>query len=128
MSTLPATTKPKNKLLSMIRDKHPGFHPALILAELALDEDKSIQLKAAKALLPYIEPQLKSIEVISDKKEDFGVLRVSVKNASDSPKVIETVAEDASEIDITPSKPSVKEPTKDKTGLIDKVIDKVFGN
>jgi len=67
MSTLPATTKPKNKLLSMIRDKHPGFHPALILAELALDEDKSIQLKAAKALLPYIEPQLKSIEVISDK-------------------------------------------------------------
>jgi hypothetical protein len=77
--------QPEKKLLKMMQGKYPGFHPAMILADLANDEDGdvSIRLNAAKSLLPYIEPQLKSLEVYGNVKHDHGQLKVSIKPHTD---------------------------------------------
>jgi len=81
----------EEKLLKLLQDKYKGFHPAIILAELAqkVALDDNLRIQAAKALLPYVAPQLKSIEISGNIKHDFGLLRVSL---------------DKDVIDITPDK------------------------
>lgn len=73
----------ENKLLNLIRQKHADFHPILVLADIATDTtlrttDPNVVANAAKAMLPFIEPSLKAIEVRGDLKADFGVLRVAM--------------------------------------------------
>lgn len=86
--------KADQKLLNLIQNKYPGFHPALILAEIAhTSEDEGFKLSAAKSLMPYISPQLKSMEVFGEVKHDHGQLKVSIK-----PLVEETVIEEIEEI------------------------------
>jgi hypothetical protein len=68
----------KDRLLEMIQDVHPNYHPILSLAEIATDNDNDVKVRldASKVILPYIEAQLKSIEIKGDGKSDYGVLRV----------------------------------------------------
>ena len=73
----------ENKLLTLIRAKHADFHPILVLADIATDtslraSDPAIVTNAAKAMLPFIEPSLKAIEVRGHVRQDFGVLRVAL--------------------------------------------------
>ena len=80
--------KQENKLLKMIQEKHVGFHPILVLADIASDSslkvsDPAIVTNAAKAMLPFIEPSLKAIEVKGHMKNDFGVLRVAMMDEQD---------------------------------------------
>jgi hypothetical protein len=94
----PLTSREENKLLKLIQASHPGFHPALVLAEIAgkNETDDVLKVQAAKALLPYVAPALKSIEVSGHIKKDFGVLRVIVKEDTHD------------EIDITPEKSNIE--------------------
>jgi len=70
----------EEKLLKLLQNKYKEFHPAIVLAELAqkITLDDGLRIQAAKALLPYVAPQLKSIEISGNIKHDFGVLRVSL--------------------------------------------------
>jgi hypothetical protein len=77
----------ENKLLKLIQSKHADFHPILVLAEIAADAslritDPAIVTNAAKAMLPFIEPSLKAIEVRGNVRNDFGILRVSMMDES----------------------------------------------
>jgi len=80
----------EEKLIKLLQDSYTNFHPALILAELAQKEtlDDGLRIQAAKALMPYVAPQLKSVEISGNIKHDFGVLRVAL---------------DQDAIDVTPS-------------------------
>jgi hypothetical protein len=76
----------RNKeLLKMIQEHNPGFHPIMVLADIASDpaEESNTRVSAAKGMLPYLEPQLKAIEVKGNMKTDFGVLRVSIMEEED---------------------------------------------
>ena len=70
----------KNRLLNLIQQHNPAFHPIMVLADIASNpsEDSNTRVSAAKGMLPYLEPQLKAIEVRGNMKNEFGILRVSV--------------------------------------------------
>lgn len=76
------TKSQKDRLLEMIQADHPNYHPVLSLAEIAtdIDNDVRVRLDANKAILPYVEAQLKSVEIKGDGNSDFGVLRVILGN------------------------------------------------
>lgn len=75
----------EDKLLNLIQSSFPNFHPAIILSEAAKDTkvDMSIRIQAAKALMPYVAPQLKAIEISGNLKHDFGMLKVSMIGEDD---------------------------------------------
>lgn len=77
------TKSQKDRLIDMIHDVHPEYHPVLSLAEIATDmeNDVRIRLDASKVILPYVEAQLKSIEIKGDGNPEFGVLRVILEEA-----------------------------------------------
>lgn len=83
----------KQRILKMIQEKFPNYHPILGIAEIANGEHEvKILLDANKAILPYVESQLKAIEVQGNIKNDFGVLRVVVED-DDEPLPEELSAE-----------------------------------
>jgi hypothetical protein len=73
------------KLMELISGSHSNFHPILVLADIASDtsEDSSVRVAAAKGMMPYLEPQLKAIEVRGNVRQDFGVLRVTMMSEDD---------------------------------------------
>lgn len=73
------------KLTDLIASHHANFHPILVLAEIAASssEESNVRVAAAKGMLPYLEPQLKAIEVRGSVKQDFGVLKVSLLDESE---------------------------------------------
>lgn len=77
----------KQRILKMIQDKYPNYHPILGIAEIANDPDNDVKvlLDANKAILPYVECQLKAVEVQGNLKADFGVLRVVVMDDEEEP-------------------------------------------
>lgn len=73
--------KGQNKRLLELIQTHcgPDYHPIITLANMATNAEKdSDRVAAAKAMMPFLEPQLKAIEVRGQLKNDFGVLRVSL--------------------------------------------------
>jgi len=73
------------KLSDLIASHHANFHPILVLAEIAAstNEESNVRVAAAKGMMPYLEPQLKAIEVRANVKQDFGVLRVTMMSEDD---------------------------------------------
>ena len=71
-------TKTNNRLLSMLQDKYPAYHPLIAMAELAHSKnvEDGIKLNCHKEIAKYIEPQLKAVEHRGTVKSDFGILRV----------------------------------------------------
>ena len=103
------SVKTEHRLLNLIQEHHPGFHPALILADIAANsDDVVVKLNAAKSLMPYVAPALKSMEVHGEVKHDHGQLHVSIKKEEDDNGVI----------DVTP-KNSYSEETD--------ILDEIFG-
>jgi hypothetical protein len=78
-------TAQNQKLLDLIRTHcGPDYHPILTLAEIADSGDKdSDRVAAAKAMMPFLEPQLKAIEIKGNLKQDFGVLKVSLMDGEE---------------------------------------------
>lgn len=64
MELVPKT--PGERLLAMIQQRHPNYHPIVAIADLAHDQnvkaDPRLELECHKAILPYIESKLANIE------------------------------------------------------------------
>lgn len=86
----------RDRILSMLQEEFPGYHPLKSLARIANraeGEDDRLAADCNKALAKYIEPELKSIEVRSSDSED-GTMRVVLdgdfeKLPTPRPKAIE---------------------------------------
>lgn len=112
--------KADQKLLNLMQEKHPGFHPALVLAEIACtSEDDKMRMDASKSLMPYVSPQLKSMEVHGEVKHDHGQLKVSIKPH----KQLEP-APSSEIIDITPESDESMEAMEidDESDIIDDIF------
>jgi hypothetical protein len=67
-----------DQILDLIRERHPGYHPLLSLADIAHEEEASLKLRADchTTIAKYCEQQLKSVEVKAKVDADFGTLNV----------------------------------------------------
>ena len=60
--------KPKRRLLQLIQDKYPNYHPVIEMAKLANDKeaDDLVRFNANKEVAKYVEPALKAVEISGD--------------------------------------------------------------
>lgn len=85
----------------MIRQKHPDYHPAMALADLAhASDDEEIQFKCHSTLLKVIEPELKAMQ-IEQNIRDTRTIRVTLFDEIEVHQVEEAVAE------YVPAKPCI---------------------
>lgn len=75
----------RREIRRLLADKHPNWHPALQLAEIAQDPESSKELQAscAKEVLQYICPKLRSIDHTS---EDGSGLQITIVDATKRPE------------------------------------------
>lgn len=103
--------------LGEINGRLKNWHPAMLLAEVATDEDEDIKLRVdcAKTLMPYIEASRKSIDVRANINSDTGLLRVSLfeNNYIDGANVKQIGSDEVFDIDLIP----------DPTPLLEEDID-----
>ena len=53
-----------DKMLAMIRAKHPQYHPVMAIADLAHESnDEKVQLSCHQTIAKYVVPELKSIQI-----------------------------------------------------------------
>ena len=73
------------KILDLIREKHPNYHPLLSLADIAHDKNANLKLQAEchTTIARYTESQLKSVEVKAEVEADFGVMSVRIIKPED---------------------------------------------
>lgn len=74
------------RLLRMIQQQHPEYHPALAIAKLAhkpeIEED--LEFRCHATLLKYVEPELRSVQVQAEVRETR-TIRVSLFEQLDGP-------------------------------------------
>ena len=81
---LPVTGTRSSALVSMLHAEFPNYHPLLSIARIAhhQDADLKLQFECHKTIAKYLEPELKSVEVKGDIREDK-VVRVSLFDVDD---------------------------------------------
>lgn len=54
-----------DRVLQMIRQKYPGYHPLMAIAEIAHEpeQDPKVRLDCHKTIAKYVAPELRSIDV-----------------------------------------------------------------
>ena len=55
-----------DRMLELIRTRHPGYHPILAIADMAHDkdlDDPRLQFDCHRIILKHVSPELKSVEV-----------------------------------------------------------------
>ena len=66
---------PGDRMLEMIRQRHPEYHPVLAMADLAHSTDnEELEFKCHQAIAKYVAPELKSIEVRAEINEQRRVI------------------------------------------------------
>lgn len=79
--------KSTKAIAEMLAEKYPHYHPIIALAEIANDkkQDITIRLHANKEVAKYICPQLKSIDIGNNEKQEIKirVVRRIINSASD---------------------------------------------
>jgi len=57
--------RPKRRLLQILEEKYPGWHPVAQLADIAndIENDLKTRMDAAKEVAQYVTPKLKAIEI-----------------------------------------------------------------
>ena len=70
--------------MAMLHSEFPNYHPLLSIARIAhhQDADLKLQFECHKTIAKYIEPELKSVEVKGDMREEK-VVRVSLFDVED---------------------------------------------
>lgn len=81
---IPALKSRSSQLLDAIRERFPGYHPLVSIAEIAHNDSADLELRfqCHKTIAKYIEPELKSIEVKSD-NQTRSLLKVSLFEDAD---------------------------------------------
>ena len=81
---LPVTGTRSSALVSMLHAEFPNYHPLLSIARIAhhADADLKLQFECHKTIAKYLEPELKSVEVKGDIREEK-VVRVSLFDVED---------------------------------------------
>lgn len=78
IEVLPKPTGPGKRLLNMLQERYPTYHPLMAIADLANSEqvkiDPRLALECHKTILQYVEPKLQSIEVKADITETRRVM------------------------------------------------------
>jgi hypothetical protein len=87
--------KKQSKLLQLMNEVRPQYHPAIGLLDVlgnleSQDADYKLQADIHKTLLAYVAPQLKSVEVTGEVNHNHGLLRVQL----DMPKEIPLTYQD----------------------------------
>lgn len=77
--------KPKRRLLQLLQEKYPDYHPVLEMAAVANDKEADIKTRfdANKEVAKYVEPVLKAIELDANFELDQTrpvVIRLAGKN------------------------------------------------
>lgn len=74
------------RLLRMIQQRHPEYHPALAIAEMAHREniEEDLEFRCHATLLKYTEPELRSVQVQAEVRETR-TIRVSLFEQLDVP-------------------------------------------
>jgi len=76
MSSMLRELKQGERVLSLIQEHYPQYHPIIGLAKIAhTTQDEQLEFNCHKALARYIEPELKSVEV-SQAPPESELLRV----------------------------------------------------
>lgn len=104
-----------DRILALIRQKYPEYHPLLAIAEMAHDdkiEDPRLKLDCHKTIVKYVTPELKSVEIKADVTEHRRVV-VSLFDGS---------GDDLQPLDAKPA-----EITYDQPQLIAKEPDPLWG-
>lgn len=58
------------QLMQALQNRYPGYHPLISIAEIAhTSEDLKLQFECHKTIAKYIEPELKSVEVVTETRE-----------------------------------------------------------
>lgn len=88
MAGMIAASQKGSLLLAEIRKRYPNYHPILAIVDIAHDENASLDLQfnCHKTVAKYVEPELKSIEVKGEYKQQQTV-RVSLFG-SDEPETV----------------------------------------
>ena len=57
--------RPKRRLLQILEEKYPGWHPVAQLADIAndIENDLKTRMDAAKEVAQYVTPKLKAVEI-----------------------------------------------------------------
>ena len=57
--------RPKRRLLQILEEKYPGWHPVAQLADIAnnVENDLKTRMDAAKEVAQYVTPKLKAVEI-----------------------------------------------------------------
>ena len=81
---LPVTSTRSSALVAMLHAEFPNYHPLLSIARIAhhQDADLKLQFECHKTIAKYLEPELKSVEVKGDMREEK-VVRVSLFDVED---------------------------------------------
>ena len=94
-----ANESQNNKVLDLIRESYPNYHPLVSIAHIAHDAegDKRLELECHKTIAKYVESELKSVEVKGHIDHEINTLRVIVDNRQ--PALIEgTAVEDVQDL------------------------------
>ena len=54
----------RERILAMIQERHPDYHPLIAIAEIANDRDQDVRLRLSchPTIVKYVESELKSVE------------------------------------------------------------------
>jgi len=73
-------------ILSVIQERHPGYHPLIAIADMAHDDsiEDNLKFQCHKELAKYIAPSLKATE-IHQSSSDLPTVRVVMFNQNEMP-------------------------------------------
>ena len=99
---MPVTTTRSSALVTMLHAEFPNYHPLLSIARLAHHEDADLRLQfeCHKTIAKYLEPELKSVEVKGEIREEK-VVRVSLFDVQDAEVKISSVGSMAGRENVT---------------------------
>ena len=84
--------RPKRRLLQILEEQFPGWHPVVQLAEVANNPDNDLRTRtdAAREVAQYVTPKLKAIEIQGDTATSLSHLLLQLREIQlSSEQVIE---------------------------------------
>lgn len=99
-SMLSKTLKQGDRVLGLLQEEYPGYHPLIGVAKIAhTTDDERLQFDCHKTLAEFVEPKLKSVEVSQHKPGDEELKVVFEGEFSEIPPPPRTPALDSQEPD-----------------------------